>query len=344
MIAGPLHQAGLDADQAWGSEMRIACACGGELGLWSRKCAACKAKNSFPRLLGKRARIEAWLDGRIQRELLPRLEEAQVLVDSARKYDKVLRAVLERPFPAPQKKEDLKLFMRRVLSFFPSMFKSTSPRQMAFGTDDSIKRSSVRMAIAAREGCEGVLTALTGLRAPVAAALPADQAERVAADLRDEVKPYIEALQTLQLAHNRMVTSYGPARAIFSRPVQTGVAKGLWNKARLKLKPVGARMRLPTAIWQSPAEHEELKRLDGQLEKFMQQIGWFTAQCTELEQRHAQLVKTYSLSLRKHLIQGLARRYAAAEPAARPLMVKRILSKKGVGSWLWRLCFGVKTT
>ena len=43
----------------------------------------------------------------------------------------------------------------------------------------------------------------------------------------------------------------------------------MWNKARLKFKPVGERLRLPTAIWKDKAEHEELKRLDAQLAKFM---------------------------------------------------------------------------
>ena len=114
----------------------------------------------------------------------------------------------------------------------------------------------------------------------------------------------------------------------------------MWNKARLKFKPVGERLRLPTAIWKNKAEHEELKRLDGQLAKFMQQINWFSDQTGKLQERHNLQMNTYKLSLRKHLVYGLAQRIGAAEPAQRPAMVKRVLSHKGIGSFLWRMFCG----
>ncbi|MBW1872362.1 MAG: hypothetical protein JRJ19_09870, partial [Deltaproteobacteria bacterium] len=96
------------------------------------------------------------------------------------------------------------------------------------------------------------------------------------------------------------------------------------------------------AIWKNQAEHEDLKHLDSQLAKFMEQIRWFSDQTGKLQDRQAVLMNTYMLSLRKHLVYGLARRIGSAEPQKRPLMVKRLLSQKGVGSLLWRLFFGLR--
>ncbi|MBW1809541.1 MAG: hypothetical protein JRJ87_15210 [Deltaproteobacteria bacterium] len=343
MTAGPLRKTALDSDEAWGAKLEISCACGAKLCLWDFKCKGCKAKNPFLRLLKKRKRIEGWIDRQIQSGVVPKLTQAQLLLESACKYDAVLREVVRRPFPEHQKSEDLNMFMRRVVNFFPSMFKSTSPKQMALGISDSIKRSSAGMARAAWKECENILDGVTGQ--PVAGSqghLLSEQAERVATDLLNICKSYVEALKTLQLGHTRMVTAYGPAKEIFARNHQSGGTKGLWNKARLKFKPVGERLRLPTAIWKNQAEHEDLKHLDSQLAKFMEQIRWFSDQTGKLQDRQAVLMNTYMLSLRKHLVYGLARRIGSAEPQKRPLMVKRLLSQKGVGSLLWRLFFGLR--
>lgn len=343
MTNGPLHQTAQDADEAWGASLEIACACGGKLRLWDKQCKNCKAKNPFPRLLKKRKRVERWMDRQILAGVAPRLDQAQLLLGSARKYDLVLREVLRRPFPQHQKKEDINMFMRRVVNFFPSMFKSTSPKQMAMGITDSIKRSSAGMARAAWKECEQILDRVTGKQSTSPQGhLLGEQAERVANDLLNAGKPYVEALKTLQLAHTRMVTAYGPAKEIFGRQQQSGGAQGLWNRARLKFKPVGERLRLPTAIWKDKAEHEELKRLDSQLAKFMEQIRWFSDQTGKLQDRHNVLMNTYKLSLRKHMVYGLAQRMAAAEPAERPQMVKRVLSQRGIGSWLGRMFFGLR--
>jgi hypothetical protein len=343
MNAGPLHQTALDADEAWGSNLEISCSCGGKMRLWDKKCKSCKVKNPFTRLLKKRKRVERWVDKQISAGVAPMLDKAQQFLDSARKYDTVLREVVRRPFPEYQKKEDVNMFMRRVVNFFPSMFKSTSPKHMAMGITDSIKRSSAGMARTAWRECEQVLDQVAGKKSSSAQGhLLGEQAERVAQDLLNASRPYVEALKTLQLAHTRMVSAYGPAREIFGRQQQSGGTKGLWNKARLRFKPVGERLRLPTAIWQNKAEHEELKRLDGQLAKFMQQIEWFSDQTGKLQDRHNVLMNTYKLSLRKHLVYGLAQRVAAAEPAERPVMVRRVLSQKGIGSFWWRLFFGAK--
>ncbi len=343
MSAGPLHQTALDADEAWGANLEISCACGGKLRLWEKKCKNCKAKNPFPKLLKKRKRVERWMDKQILTGMVPELDKAQLLLESARKYDTVLREVVRRPFPEHQKKEDINMFMRRVVNFFPSMFKSTSPKHMAMGITDSIKRSSAAMARAAWKECEQVLGRVTGKQAAASQGnLLGEQAERVAEDLLNAGRPYVEALKTLQLAHTRMVNAYGPAREIFGRQQQSKGTKGLWNRARLKFKPVGARLRLPTAIWQNKAEHEELKRLDSQLAKFMEQIDWFSDQTGKLQERHNMLMNTYKLSLRKYLVLGLARRVAGAPAAERPDMVKRVLSQKGIGSFWWRLFFGVR--
>jgi hypothetical protein len=343
MATGPLHQTALDPDEAWGAKLEIPCVCGGKVRLWDKKCKNCKAKNPFPRLLKKRKRVERWMDKQILAGVAPKLDKAQLLLESARRYDAVLREILRRPFPEHQKKEDLNMFMRRVVNFFPSMFKSTSPKQMAMGITDAVKRSSAGMARAAWQECERVLDEATGKKSPGAQGhLLGEQAERVAGDLLNAGKPYVEALKTLQLAHTRMVAAYGPAKEIFSRPQQAGGTRGLWNKARLKFKPVGERLRLPTAIWKDKAEHEELKRLDSQLAKFMEQIRWFSDQTGKLQERHDVLMNTYKLSLRKHLVLGLAGRIAEAEPQERPVMVKRVLSRKGIGSPLWRWFFGVR--
>ena len=343
MTAGPLHQTALDPDESWGANLIVPCACGAKLRLWDKKCKGCKVKNPFPRLLKKRKRVEKWMEKRVQSAVVPQLDKAQLLLESARKYDTVLREVVRRPFPEHQRKEDINMFMRRVVNFFPSMFKSTSPKQMALGIGELIKRSSAGMARTAWKECEQVLDGVSAQKSPSAQGhLLGEQAERVATDLLNTCKPYVEALKTLQLAHTRMVTAYGPAKEIFGRQQQSGGTKGLWNRARLKFKPVGERLRLPTAIWKDKAEHEELKRLDGQLAKFMQQINWFSDQTGKLQDRHKVLMNTYKLSLRKHLVHGLAQRIGAAEPAQRPEMVKRLLSQKGVGSWLWRMFFGIR--
>jgi len=343
MSNGPLHQTALEPDESWGMNLEAACACGKKIRLWDKKCKGCKQKNPFPRLLKKRKRVEKWMEKKAQSDVVPKLDKAQLLLESARKYDLVLQEVVRRPFPEHQKKEDINMFMRRVVNFFPSMFKSTSPKQMALGIGELIKRSSAGMARTAWKECEQVLDQVTARKVPGSQGnLLGEQAERVAADLLNTCKPYVEALKTLQLAHTRMVSAYGPAREIFGRQQQTKGTKGLWNKARLKFKPVGERLRLPTAIWQNKAEHEELKRLDGQLAKFMQQISWFSDQTGKLQERHNLLMNTYSLSLRKHLVYGLAKRIGSAQPAEREQMVKRVLSQKGVGSWLWRMFCGVR--
>jgi len=343
MVQGPLHQTALDPDESWGNNLEIACACGQKIRLWDKKCRGCKQKNPFPRLLKKRKRVEKWMEKKAQSDVVPKLDKAQLLLESARKYDLVLREVVRRPFPEHQKKEDINMFMRRVTNFFPSMFKSTSPKQMALGIGELIKRSSAGMARTAWKECEQVLDQVTARKARSSQGnLLGEQAERVATDLLNTCKPYVEALKTLQLAHTRMVTAYGPAREIFGRQQQTKGTKGLWNRARLKFKPVGERLRLPTAIWQNKAEHEELKRLDGQLSKFMQQISWFSDQTGNLQERHNVLMNTYRLSLRKHLVFGLAQRIAAAPHAEREQMVKRVLSQKGIGSFWWRLFFGIR--
>jgi len=343
MSNGPLHQTALEPDESWGRDLEVACACGQKIRLWEKKCKGCKQKNPFPRLLKKRKKVEKWMEKRVLSGLVPMLDKAQLLLESARKYDLVLREVVRRPFPEHQKKEDINMFMRRVTNFFPSMFKSTSPKQMALGIGELIKRSSAGMARTAWKECEQVLDQVTSRKVQSSQGnLLGEQAERVATDLLNTCKPYVEALKTLQLAHTRMVTAYGPAREIFGRQQQTGGTKGLWNRARLKFKPVGERLRLPTAIWQNKAEHEELKRLDGQLAKFMEQINWFSDQTGKFQERHNLLMNTYRLSLRKHLVFGLAQRIAATPPAERPQMVKRVLSQKGIGSFWWRMFFGVR--
>jgi hypothetical protein len=344
MTVGPLHQTALDPDEAWGVNLEIPCACGGKLRLGDKKCKGCKAKNSFPRLLKKRKRIERWMDRRIQSGVAPKLDRAQLFLESARKYDVVLREVVRRPFPRHQKKEDLNRFMRRVVSFFPSMFKSTSPKQMALGITDLVKRSSAGMARTAWKECEKILDGVTGKPASGSQGhLLGEQAERVATDLLNTGKPYLEALKTLQLAHTRMVTAYGPVKEIFSRHHQSGGTQGLWNKARLKFRPVGERLRLPTAIWKNPAEHEDLKRFDAQLGKFMEQIRWFFDQTGKLQARHNVQMNTYKLSLRKHLVYGLAQRIGTtAKPPERLMLVKRVLSQKGIGSLPWRWFFGIR--
>jgi hypothetical protein len=343
MTSGPLHQTALDPDESWGKNLEVACACGQKIGLWDKKCKGCKAKNPFPRLLKKRKRVEKWMEKKAQSGVVPKLDKAQLLMESARKYDLVLQEVVRRPFPEHQKKEDINMFMRRVTNFFPSMFKSTSPKQMALGIGELIKRSSAGMARTAWKECEQVLDQVTARKIQSSQGnLLGEQAERVATDLLNTCKPYVEALKTLQLAHTRMVTAYGPAREIFGRQQQTKGTKGLWNRARLKFKPVGERLRLPTAIWQNKSEHEELKRLDGQLAKFMEQINWFSDQTGKLQERHNVLMNTYKLSLRKHLVFGLSQRIGSAPPADRPQMVKRVLSQKGIGSFWWRMFFGVK--
>ncbi|MBW1871973.1 MAG: hypothetical protein JRJ19_07905, partial [Deltaproteobacteria bacterium] len=199
MTAGPLRKTALDSDEAWGAKLEISCACGAKLCLWDFKCKGCKAKNPFLRLLKKRKRIEGWIDRQIQSGVVPKLTQAQLLLESACKYDAVLREVVRRPFPEHQKSEDLNMFMRRVVNFFPSMFKSTSPKQMALGISDSIKRSSAGMARAAWKECENILDGVTGQ--PVAGSqghLLSEQAERVATDLLNICKSYVEALKTLQ--------------------------------------------------------------------------------------------------------------------------------------------------
>ncbi len=337
----PLYQAALDQDEAWGAKMEISCACGASMRLWDKRCPSCKAKNAFVRLLKKRKKIERWLDSRVRLSLMPELSKSMNFLEMSRKYNSVLSEVLRRSFPQQQKKEDVNMFMRRVVKFFPSMFKSTSPKKMAMDLSGSMKRSADAVSITTLKECDRIMEdALGATSEHPYGRLASEQALRISSDFLNVAKPYIEALKTLQLGHKRMVSAYEPVHEIFGRKhVATG-ARGMWNKARLKLRPVGKHVRLPTAIWEDDEEHEKLRRFDSQVDKFMSQAQWFLERGGQLQDAYDVLFKKYRLSLRKYMLLSISEWYKAANPERRAVMVKRFLSRKGVGFWLWRVLFG----
>jgi hypothetical protein len=154
--------------------------------------------------------------------------------------------------------------------------------------------------------------------------------------------PYAEALRTMQMHHQRLNAAFLEAKPILERDHQASLGKALWNKARSLFKSVGELVRFDTAIWKNDAEREALKRLDAELGRFLEGIHWFQEHTRKFAERHDTLLNGYRLSLRRHVIRGLAEHAATLDPADRAVLVKRLRSQKGVGSALWRLFFGVK--
>jgi len=337
----PLHQTATEPDEAWGANLGVVCDCGQEHRLWDKKCRGCKKKNYFPKLVKKRKKIEKWFDTRIRKKNVPGLEKNQGVLEVARKFDAVLEEIERQPFPRRHKKEDINAFLRRVVGHFPALFRASSPKQKALGLEEEIRRTSVAFSRSAWDECHRIIDELSANPAKaLQGTLLAKQAGYVSVDLQNMIKPYLEALSTLQLSHNRLVTAYGPARELFRRDHTTGKGKAILNKARSMLKPVGNMLKFPTAIWKDDAELESLKRFDGSLSKFVEQAQWFRPQYGKLQERNQVLINAYSLSLRRYLVGLLVERCQTAGPDERNMAVKNVLGQKGIGSFFYRLFFG----
>lgn len=336
----PLSITALDPEEAWGSKLQVRCTCKAEHPLWAKRCPKCKSKNGFHRLRAKRARVERWLDRRIADEIMPALAKGDLVPGGLEQFRRMLDEVARRPIPERMKKEDLGRYLKRVVTFFPQMFKTTSPARLVRDLDDRMRRSARAIARAAVDGSALVAGQALG-RGPQA--LPPGSVEAQAAQLQTELarslKPLLEALKTLKMYHDRMVLGWAPVRALLSRPVPEGKVKAAWNKVRSMVSPVGQLMRFGTAIWQDPAEREHLQRFEAEILRFLEQVGRFQEQAKVLDAQTAKLHQTWRLSLRKHLLARLSQSMAGAAQADRRAMADTLLAQRGVGGFWWRLFF-----
>jgi len=252
-----------------------------------------------------------------------------------------LDEVARRPIPERMKKEDLGRYLKRVVTFFPQMFKTTSPARLVRDLDDRMRRSARSIARAAVDGSARVAGQALG-QGPQQ--LPPGSVEAQAAELQGELarslKDLLEALKTLKMYHDRMVLGWAPVRPLLSRPLPDGTVKAAWNKVRSLVSPVGRLMRFGTAIWQDPAEREHLQRFEAEILRFLEQVTRFQEQAKALDARTAKLHQTWRLSLRKHLLGRLSQSMAAVGPAERRAMAESLLAQRGVGGFWWRLFFG----
>ncbi len=337
----PLSTMALDPDEAWGSELQARCTCKAEHPLWAKRCPQCKAKNGFSRLRKRRKRAERWLDARIGSEIMPALAKADLVPAGLEQFRKHLTEVARRPIPERMKKEDLGRYLKRVVTFFPQMFKTTSPTRLVRDLDDRMRRSARAIARAAVDG-SGLVTGQALGKGPQA--LPPgsveSQAGRLEAELSRSLKPLLEALKTLKMYHDRMVHGWAPVRPLLSRPLPEGKVKAAWNKVRSLVNPVGQLMRFGTVIWQDPAEKEHLQRFEAEILRFLEQVDRFQEQAKAYDAEIAKLHQAWRLSLRKHLLWRLSQSMAATGPADRKAMSDYLLAQRGVGGFWWRLLFG----
>lgn len=337
----PLSITALDPDEAWGSQLQVECTCKTKHPLWAKRCPGCKVKNGFARLRKKRKRAERWLDGRIGSEIIPALAKADLVPAGLEQFGKMLDEVARRPIPERMKKEDLNRYLKRVVTFFPQMFKTTSPARLVRDLDDRMRRSARAIARAVVDGSGTVAGQALGAGPQ---ALPPgsveSQADRLQAELSRSLKPLLEALKTLKMYHDRMVLGWAPVRPLLSRPLPEGKVKAAWNKVRSLVNPVGQLMRFGTAIWQDPAEKEHLQRFESEILRFLEQVGRFQAQARAYDAQTAKLHQAWRLSLRKHLLWRLSQTMAAGTPTDRRIMSGHLLSQRGVGGFWWRLFFG----
>ncbi len=337
----PLSATALDPDQAWGAGLRVRCRCGAEHALSDKRCSGCKAKNGFYRLRGKRARVERWLDERIADEILPALVRADLVPGGLEQFRRLLGEVARRPIPERQKKEDLPRYLKRVVTFFPQMFKTTSPARLVRDLDDRRQRSARAIARAALDGSGRVAGQALGRMPPgLEPGSVEAQADRLQAELARTLKDLLEALKALKLVHDRMVSCWAPVRPLLSRPIPEGKVKAAWNRVRSLVNPVGRLMRFGTAIWQDPTERQHLERFEAEILRFLEQAGRFQQQAAAYDARRAKLQQAWRLSLRKHLLQRISSTLAAAAPDERRAMAQHLLAQPGVGGFWWRLLFG----
>lgn len=338
-----LQEATLDPDLAWGTGVEIQCTCGAKLLLWDTRCQTCGIKNPFHRLLKKRKRFDRWLTRQIESGPATKVRQANRLFEIARNYNRTLADTLERPFPKRSRAETLKLFLKRVRTFFQSLFRSTSPARLARELDSQMDPSALAIAQVAWSESQRILSEVTGgSLEPVPQQPLLRESERVRGDLLKMATPYLQALKATQLFHSRMLTAYVPVQMILEREYSAGFVRTFWDKVRSRFKPVGQLLRFGTAVWRNTQEREQLERFESEILRFHEQAKRFLDQYRQMEERQAILLKTYKLSLRKHLNKRIVERISATSPFDRGKMTDRVLFRKGVGSLLWRLLHTVR--
>jgi hypothetical protein len=336
----PLQRVPSDPDQAWGLRLKVDCTCGQQYQPEDKKCPKCRTKNHFVRLLKKRKKIDLWLDRRIQKEVIPLLEKSQVFREYTQRFHLVLSEIIRNPVPKQQKKENINDYTKRLNTYCQSMLKTTSPKQTALGVNDNLHRSAPAMNTVAWTESHIALREITSSTFPSnRKTYPSTLDQRVVEHLFELLKPYTEALQTLQLSHGRMLKAYKPVMDILQRTNTTGGFKGLINKVRSAMGPIGNFLSFNTVIWKDDAEKEALKRFDNSIQKFIEQAKWFLQQHEKLVERNNLLFSTYKLSLRRFCTYSLAEHTIGLNPEQGLIVIKNVLSQKGIGSWLWRMFF-----
>jgi hypothetical protein len=339
-----LTSATLDWDAAWQPQPPMRCACGSSLELFAQRCPSCRAKNPVARLRKRRARIERWLARRSEAELLPSLGRSDLLPEIIARYETMLAEVIRRPLPERQKDEALTRYLKRVVDFFPSMFKTTSPANQARAVHDRLGRSAQAITVQATEGAGRVIGQATGTAPkrtnPEAIAA---QSERAQGDLAQIMTGYMEGLKALKLYHDRMVSAWAPVRPLLKRPLPEGKLREAWARVRDLINPVGRLLRFGTAIWTEPGEKEQIQRFEAEILRFHEQIERFNTQAKGVESKRAQLVQSWRLSLHKHLVAQLVGHLSVTPTDRRATLVDYLRAQRGIGSWWWRWLFGKRT-
>ncbi len=336
----PFHQTSLSPDEVWGSAKTTLCSCGRKVALWSKKCLACNQPVHFKPLLKKRKRIERWIDKKVHRQCISKMSENQLILEKAKKFSKLLAETRNDPFPQKRKKESYKTYFQRLIGFYTSMFKLTSPKKLAFDIPGLARRTSADMTDMYRTQRNKILASmLSGDHTHLFSSNQSDP-QSIYIDLMNIYVPYTQALRTLQLGHSRMMASWDSVRHIFERDCSSSVTKALWNKARNLIGVRFKNLEFHTAIWNNAQEKEKLKRFDTQLSTFFDQCGWFQDQTNRLIDCHTKLLNSYRLSMRKHLVLSLVTIIQKTEPAERKNLTRRILSQQSFGSRLGQWLFG----
>ncbi len=335
MSSLPLHGGEAAWSAAWRDDLPMRCACGASLGRFARRCPACRAKNPLRRLRSRRKRLERSLDRSLRAESLAKLPQADLLPEALAGFRRMLAEVTRRPVAERQRAEELGNYLRRLTTFFPAMFKTTSPELLTRVLDEKLPQSALAMTRVASRQAGLTLERVLGRPAPrLAEEVVQAQAARVGLDLQRALAPAAARLRALQGFHDGLVQAWAPVRPLFQRKPRTGALRTAWAKLRERVSPVGRVFRFGQAIWESPEERAALKRLEAELLRFLEAARQFRAGEEAYAAGRAPLFKAYLRSLRGWLAAELLELLSAAPGGERAALVERVLAQPGVGG-LW---------
>jgi len=336
----PLHGGEAAWSAAWRDDLPMRCACGASLGRFARRCPACRARNPLRALRSRRRRLERSLGRSLRAEVLAKLCQADLLPEALAGFSRMLAEVTRRPVAERQPTEELGNYLRRLIAFFPAMFKTTSPELLTRVLDEKLPQSALAMTRLAFKQAGATLERALGQPAPrPAEEVVQAQADRVGQDLQRALAPLAVRLRTLQGYHDGLVQAWAPVRPLFQRKPRAGAFRTAWAKLRELVSPVGRVFRFGQAIWESPAERAALKRLEAELLRFLEAAKQFRAGEGSYAAGRDPYFAAYLHSLQGWLAAELVGLLAAAPAGERAARVERVLSLPGVGG-LWHRLFG----